>query len=74
MFGRSLIGRHWHDFVAPGASADVDAMVAIVTKAGTARTRFRLPSAGGSSIEFDSFAEFDGVTLTSIMRPVGPTG
>ena len=74
LFGRPLIGRHWHDFVAPGASADVDAMVAIVMRAGTARTRFRLPSAGGSSIEFDSFTEFDGVTLTSIMRPVGPTG
>jgi hypothetical protein len=65
-----LVGRHWHDFVTPGSTEQVNAVIEMITKAGWAVSRFRMPSADGSLIEFDSYTRVDGDVLTSVIRPV----
>ena len=36
---------------------------------GAAESRFRIPAADGSLVEFDSWTEVDGETFTTTMRP-----
>ncbi len=69
LLGKRLVGHHWQEFVTPGATERVADMVEIIMEAGVAVSRFRMPGANGSAVEFDSFTEFDGSTLTTIMRP-----
>lgn len=69
LIGQPLVGRHWQEFVTPGATERVADMVEIIMEAGVAVSRFRMPGANGAALEFDSFTEFDGSTLTTIMRP-----
>lgn len=69
LLGQRLVGHHWQEFVTPGATERVADMVEIIMEAGVAVSRFRMPGANGAAVEFDSFTEFDGSTLTTIMRP-----
>jgi PAS domain-containing protein len=69
LLGQRLVGHHWQEFVTPGATERVADMVEIIMEAGVALSRFRMPGANGESVEFDSFTEYDGSTLTTIMRP-----
>jgi PAS domain-containing protein len=69
LLGQRLVGHHWQEFVTPGATERVADMVQIIMEAGVAISRFRMPGANGRALEFDSFTEFDGSTLTTIMRP-----
>ena len=72
LIGRRLVGHHWQDFVTAGTGDRVAEMVEIIMEAGVAISRFRMPSAHGS-VEFDSFTEYDGTTLTTVMRPTSLT-
>jgi PAS domain-containing protein len=69
LLGQPLVGHHWQEFVTPGATERVADMVQIIMEAGVAVSRFRMPGANGTAVEFDSFTEYDGSTLTTIMRP-----
>ena len=69
LLGQRLVGHHWQEFVTPGATERVADMVEIIMEAGVAVSRFRMPGANGAAVEFDSFTEYDGSTLTTIMRP-----
>ena len=69
LLGRQIVGHHWQEFVTPGSSEQVSAMLAILAQAGHAESRFRMPRADGSLVEFDSYTEADGEGFTTIMRP-----
>lgn len=69
LLGRTLIGHHWQEFVTPGSTEQVSAMLAILADVGRAESRFRMPGADGSLVEFDSYTEVDGETFITIMRP-----
>jgi PAS domain-containing protein len=68
LLGRPLVGHHWQEFVTPGSTEQVSAMLAILAEVGGAESRFRMPRADGALIEFDSYTEVDGETYTTIMR------
>ncbi len=68
LLGRSLVGHHWQEFVTPGSSEQVSTMLAILAEVGAAESRFRMPGGDGSLIEFDSYTQVDGETLTTTMR------
>jgi PAS domain-containing protein len=67
--GRPLVGHYWQEFVTPGSTEQVSAMLAILAQAGHAESRFRMPRADGSLLEFDSYTEVDGESFTTVMRP-----
>lgn len=69
LLGHSLIGHHWQEFVTPGSTEDVAAMLTILAEVGSAISRFRMPRADGSLLEFDSWTEVDGDSFTTVMRP-----
>jgi PAS domain-containing protein len=69
LLGRQMIGHYWQEFVTPGSTEQVSAMLAILAEAGHAESRFRMPRADGSLLEFDSYTEVDGEGFTTIMRP-----
>jgi len=69
LLGRTLVGHHWQEFVTPGSTEQVSAMLAILSEAGRAESRFRMPRADGSLLEFDSYTEVDGEGFTTVMRP-----
>lgn len=71
LLGRSLVGHHWQEFVTPGSTEQVSAMMAILAEIGRAESRFRMPRGDGSLLEFDSYTEVNGDTYTTIMRPAG---
>jgi PAS domain-containing protein len=54
LLGRSMIGHHWQEFVTPGSTEQVSAMLAILADVGGAESRFRMPRADGTLVEFDS--------------------
>jgi hypothetical protein len=66
----ALVGRHWHELVIPGSTEQVNTVIEMIRKEGWAVSRFRMPSAEGSLIEFDSYTRVDGEILTTIIRPV----
>jgi hypothetical protein len=66
----ALIGRHWHDFVTPGSTDEVNTVIEMIRNAGWAVSRFRMPAADGRLIEFDSYTRVDGDVLTTVIRPV----
>jgi PAS domain-containing protein len=70
MFGRELVGHHWQEFVTPGSTEQVTVMLAILAEAGAAESRFRMPKADGSLLEFDSYTEVAGDEFTTVFRPV----
>jgi PAS domain-containing protein len=69
LLGHALVGHHWQEFVIPGSTEQVSAMLAILAELGRAESRFRMPRADGSLVEFDSYTEVDGETFVTIMRP-----
>ena len=69
LLGRSMVGHHWQEFVTPGSTEQVSAMLAILAEVGRAESRFRMPRADGSLLEFDSWTEVDGEGYTTVMRP-----
>jgi PAS domain-containing protein len=70
LFGRDLVGHHWQEFAVPGSSDAVTVMLDILREAGAAETRFRLPRADGTLLEFDSYTTVTGGDFATIMRPV----
>jgi PAS domain-containing protein len=69
LLGRRIVGHHWQEFVTPGSTEQVSAMLAILAEVGHAESRFRMPRADGSLVEFDSYTEVDGEGFTTVMRP-----
>jgi hypothetical protein len=65
-----LVGRHWHEFVLPGSTEQVNTVIDMIRSAGWAVSRYRMPSADGSLIEFDSYTRVDGDVLTTVIRPI----
>jgi PAS domain-containing protein len=68
LLGRQMVGHHWQEFVTPGSSEQVSAMLEILGEAGHAESRFRMPRADGSMLEFDSYTEVDGEGFSTVMR------
>jgi hypothetical protein len=71
LLGDQLVGHHWQEFVTPGSTDEVAAMLTILAEVGRAESRFRMPRADGSLLEFDSWTEVDGDGFTTVMRPRG---
>lgn len=69
LLGRPMVGHHWQEFVTPGSTEQVSAMLAILAEVGQAESRFRMPRADGSLLEFDSWTEVNGDGFTTVMRP-----
>lgn len=69
LLGRSMIGHHWQEFVTPGSTEQVSAMLAILAEVGQAESRFRMPRGDGSLLEFDSWTQVDSEGYTTVMRP-----
>lgn len=69
LLGGPLAGHYWQEFVTPGSTEQVSAMLAILAEVGSAESRFRMPAADGSLVEFDSFTEVNGEAFTTTMRP-----
>jgi PAS domain-containing protein len=75
LLGSPLIGHFWQEFVTPGTTEQVTAMLEILSTMGAAESRFRMPSADGSLVEFDSYTTVDGERFVTVMRPtVQPRG
>lgn len=68
LLGRNLVGRYWQELVIPGSTEQVAAMLTILSELGRAESRFRMPRADGSLVEFDSYTEVDGETYVTTMR------
>jgi PAS domain-containing protein len=69
LLGSTLVGHHWQEYVTPGSTEQVSAMLAILAEVGAAESRFRMPAADGSLVEFDSYTTVEGENLTTVMRP-----
>jgi len=67
--GHELVGHHWQDFVTPGTTDEVAVMLEILADVGAAESRFRMPRADGSLIEFDSYTSVAGEEFVTVMRP-----
>lgn len=70
-FGRDLEGHHWQEFVTPGSTEQVTAMLEILADVGAAESRFRMPRADGGLMEFDSYTVVEGEDFTTTFRPAG---
>jgi PAS domain-containing protein len=70
LFGRELAGHHWQDFVTPGSTEQVGVMLEIMAEVGAVESRFRMPRADGSLLEFDSYTEVTGDEFETVFRPV----
>ncbi len=68
--GDDIVGRHWQDLTTPGAAPRVAEFMAIIEQLGTVVSRFRMPSASGSLVKFDSFTQVEGSSVVTIMRPL----
>jgi hypothetical protein len=69
LLGAPLAGRDWRELVTPGSNEQVGPMLDIIKRAGGAISRFRMPAADGSLVEFDSFTEVERELMTTVMRP-----
>jgi PAS domain-containing protein len=69
LLGQPLAGHYWQEFVTPGSTEQVSAMLAILAELGRAESRFRMPRADGSLVEFDSYTEVTGESYMTVMRP-----
>ncbi len=70
-FGRDLEGHYWQEFVTPGSTEQVTAMLEILAAVGAAESRFRMPRADGGLMEFDSYTIVEGEEFTTTFRPAG---
>jgi PAS domain-containing protein len=69
LLGRPLVGHYWQEFVTPGSTEQVSAMLTILAEVGEAESRFRMPTADGPLVEFDSYTQVEGESFTTVMRP-----
>lgn len=69
LLGSRLVGHYWQEFVTPGSTEQVSEMLKILAEVGAAESRFRMPSADGSLVEFDSYTTVEGERFTTVMRP-----
>jgi PAS domain-containing protein len=69
LLGKSLVGHYWQEFVTPGSTEQVSAMLAILADVGAAESRFRMPGGDGSLVEFDSYTQVDGERYVTVIRP-----
>ena len=69
LLGKAMVGHHWQEFVIPGSTEQVSAMLAILAEVGAAESRFRMPGSEGSLVEFDSYTEVDGERYVTVIRP-----
>ncbi|MFL5680921.1 MAG: PAS domain-containing protein [Chloroflexota bacterium] len=69
LLGSVLVGHHWQEFVTPGSTEQVSEMLEILARVGAAESRFRMPGADGSLVEFDSYTSVEGEAFTTVMRP-----
>jgi hypothetical protein len=67
-FGHDLRGHHWQEFVTPGSTEQVTVMLDILAEVGAAESRFRMPRADGTLLEFDSYTVADGGEFTTVFR------
>ena len=70
LLGEDIVGQHWQDLATPGAAPRVAEFMAIIERLGTVISRFRMPSASGALVEFDSFSQVEGSSVVTIMRPL----
>jgi PAS domain-containing protein len=70
LFGRSMVGHYWQEFVTPGSTEQVSTMLEILAAIGAAESRFRMPRSDGSLVEFDSYTEVQGEEFLTIIRPI----
>jgi PAS domain-containing protein len=70
LLGVQLVGHHWHEFVTPGSQDQVQSVLDLLREAGAATSRFRMPTAEGRLVEFDSYTRLLGADLQTIMRPL----
>jgi hypothetical protein len=68
--GHELVGHYWQDFVTAGSAEEVSVMLEILAEVGAAASRFRMPSADGTLVEFDSYTQVTGEEFVTVMRPV----
>jgi PAS domain-containing protein len=69
LLGPDLVGRYWQDLVTPGSTDEVAVMLAILSEAGGAESRFRMPRADGRLVEFDSYTAVTGEEFVTVMKP-----
>jgi hypothetical protein len=69
LLGSDLVGHFWQEFVTPGSTDEVAAMLGILRAVGGAESRFRMPGPGGALVEFDSYTQVEGEQFTTFMRP-----
>jgi hypothetical protein len=72
LIGSPMVGHHWQEYVTPGSTEQVSSMLAILAEVGAAESRFRMPAADGSLVEFDSYTTVNGESFTTVMRPRPP--
>jgi PAS domain-containing protein len=70
LFGRSMVGHYWQEFVTPGSAEQVTTMLEILAEVGAAESRFRMPRSDGLLVEFDSYTEVQGEEFLTIIRPI----
>lgn len=70
LLGRELVGHHWQELVTPGSTEEVAVMLEILAEVGAAESRFRMPRADGTMVEFDSYTTVDSDSFTTIIRPI----
>jgi PAS domain-containing protein len=70
LFGRSMVGHYWQEFVTPGSTEQVTTMLEILAAVGAAESRFRMPRGDGSLVEFDSYTEVQGEEFLTVIRPI----
>ena len=68
LLGAPIVGHYWQEYVTPGSTEQVSAMLAILAEVGAAESRFRMPNRDGALIEFDSYTSVEGETFTTIIR------
>ncbi len=72
LFGKDLVGHYWQELVTPGSTEQVTVMLEILAEVGAAESRFRMPRADGSLVEFDSYTEVSGEELVTVIRTIEP--
>ncbi len=70
LLGSELVGHFWQEFVTPGTTEQVSTMLAILAATGAAESRFRMPRADHSLVEFDSYTTVEDDEFVTVMRPV----
>jgi PAS domain S-box-containing protein len=71
LLGTELVGHHWHEFVTPGSQDQVQSVLDLLHDTGAVASRFRMPTAEGHLVEFDSYTRPLRGDFETTMRPIG---